>query len=93
MVAHTFLLISIFIICAIITVKAEIDISERKKVIFMRASTKNMIMGRFCRMNGNVKVTVGKGLNWRRLWFNGHMDRLNGMVRMNFGRMERVFGW
>ena len=70
-----------------------IDISARKKVIFMRASTKHMMMGRFCRMRGNVKVAVGNGLNRRRLMFTGHMERLNGMFRMNFGRMERLLGW
>jgi hypothetical protein len=59
----------------------------------MRASTKNLMLGRLCRMRGSVKVAVGKGLNWRRLWFDGHRERFNGRVRMHFGRMERVLGW
>jgi hypothetical protein len=69
------------------------DTSERKKVHTMRASTKNLILGRFHRMRGSVRVTVGSNLKWRRVAFSGHMERLGGMARMNFGRMERVLGW
>ena len=59
----------------------------------MRASTKNLLLGRFHRMRGSVRATVGNSLNMRRLWFTGHMERLGGTARMNFGRMERGLGW
>jgi hypothetical protein len=65
----------------------------KKEGADMRASTKNLMWGRFHIMKGSLRVTLGNTFNRRWTSFSGRVERTGGFVQSNFGRMERVCGW
>jgi hypothetical protein len=65
----------------------------RKKVHTMRASTKNILYGKYHEVRGSFRSTIGNTVNSRRMAYFGHAERLGGIVQWRFGRVERVFGW
>jgi hypothetical protein len=50
----------------------------------MRASTRNLIKGTFHKMRGSVRTTMA---------LSGRIERVGGIVRVKFGRTQRLFGW
>jgi uncharacterized protein YjbJ (UPF0337 family) len=65
----------------------------RKKVHIMRASTKNILYGKFHEVKGNFRATVGNTVSSRKLALYGNVERLGGIMQWRFGRVERVLGW
>lgn len=59
----------------------------------MRASTKNLVNGKFHEVKGSVKTAFGSAMNSRRLAISGQIERVGGIVQSNFGRVEKVLGW
>lgn len=59
----------------------------------MRSSTRNLMIGMFHEMKGTVKAAVGNTMNNRWMAFSGHVERIGGKARTNFGRVERACGW